>query len=122
MLSVNDGPADSGEQNHPPPQIDEAEGLLRSRHDRRDRICHKFSLLLQAALPLGRRLRRRLGRAFGAFGASSVNEPEHGASNTQGAEMASRPAAGRPATSIVEVLEESRRSPQGSAPPAFGRP
>ena len=29
-------------------------------------FCHKFSLLLQAALPLGRRLRRRLGRAEGA--------------------------------------------------------
>jgi hypothetical protein len=33
-------------------------------------FCHKFSLLLQAALSLGRRLRRRLGRAVGAFGPS----------------------------------------------------
>jgi len=42
---------------------------------RRSRICHKFSvlLLLQAALPLGRRLRRRLGRAVGASGPSSGN-------------------------------------------------
>ena len=43
---------------------------VRARHPSGP-FCHKFSLLLQAALPLGRRLRRRLGRAVGAFGPSA---------------------------------------------------
>jgi hypothetical protein len=94
-----------------------------SRPDMRSQSHHESSsLLLQAALSLGRRLRRRLGRVEGPsnFTIATVFH-RVGFEQKRSKAHPGRPLDGRP-TPLCNVSDGIRRSPQGSASPASGRP
>ena len=77
------------------------------------------SVLLQAALPLGRRLRRRLGRAVGAFGPVSRTILNEGSDPLRGGP--NRIQAGRSAPGHIQCGNSSR-SPDAALKGPLRRP